>query len=195
MTRIAAHPAWIDERALTIAQSIAVEQNITDVQTIARIQIGAIEGIKSSLPGAPTAPIPDSAAIRAKAFEEAATYHDAKAAKWRKEAQRHVRSDGRRSDHGNRDIERMTRHEQDATAIRNLAQTPHPEGVERCEEVACIGNPIDLASQIEAVFSEDINAQASRLELPPTRVESPAHWQNRVRNHVRAMLAASGKEG
>jgi hypothetical protein len=48
--RTADHPGWIDERALAIARQIADEAGITDVQYIARIQIGAIEGIKAALP-------------------------------------------------------------------------------------------------------------------------------------------------
>lgn len=47
--RTADHAGWIDQRALEIAQGIAAEEGITDVQTIARIQIGAIEGIKSRM--------------------------------------------------------------------------------------------------------------------------------------------------
>jgi len=47
--RTADHPSWIDGVALTIARGIAAESKITDVQYIARIQIGAIEGIKWSI--------------------------------------------------------------------------------------------------------------------------------------------------
>ena len=57
------------------------------------------------------------AAIRA-TTEAAAKYHDRKAAKWRKEASRHTRSDGRRSDCEQRDLIRMVRHQSDAIALR-----------------------------------------------------------------------------
>jgi hypothetical protein len=49
--RTANHPGWIDAEALTIAKQIAAEAGITDVQYIARIQIGAIEGIKAASTG------------------------------------------------------------------------------------------------------------------------------------------------
>lgn len=60
-------------------------------------------------------------ALRTEALEEAARYHDAKAARWRKEAARHTRKDGRRSDYEQADLYRARRHEQDATAIRALS--------------------------------------------------------------------------
>lgn len=52
--------------------------------------------------------------------EACAKYHDGKVKKWRKEATRHVRKGGWRSDHEQDDLERAKRHEIDAAAIRAL---------------------------------------------------------------------------
>jgi hypothetical protein len=57
---------------------------------------------------------------RCDALAQAAAYHTAKARKWRKEAAKHTRADGRRSDHEDRDLERAKRHEADAIAILAL---------------------------------------------------------------------------
>lgn len=67
-------------------------------------------------------PAADAGEVRTyrEGVEASAAYHDAKAAKWRKEAERHVRPGGFRSDCQNRDLERAKMHEDCAAAIRKL---------------------------------------------------------------------------